>query len=138
MNKIAPFNNQSVANEVVTEDSAALEFAELYRGKLLFDHDQHSWFEWTESHWRKESTGLAMEWARRLARSLSDGQKAKGRYAVCKTSFAGGVERFARGDRAFAVQSGHWNVDPLLLGTPGGTVDLRTGLLRKAEPRDAI
>jgi putative DNA primase/helicase len=138
VNKIAPFKTGPVANDVVTEDSAALEFAEIYRGKLLYDHDEGCWFEWAGSHWRRESTGLALEWARQLARCLSEDQKAKGRYAVRKTSFARGVERFARGDRAFAVQSGHWNVDPLLLGTPGGTVDLRTGFLRKAEPCDAI
>jgi putative DNA primase/helicase len=32
----------------------------------------------------------------------------------------------------------HWDTDPFLLGTPNGTVDLRTGQLREAKPEDCI
>ena len=120
----------------ITEDSAALDFMRRHRDQLRFDHDAGAWFCWTGSHWRREGTGLALEWARQLARSLSEDATAKGRYR--KTAFAAGVERFARVDRAFAVTADHWDRDPMLLGTPGGTVDLRTGLLRAAEPADAI
>ena len=123
---------------LVTEDSTALEFAALHTGKLLFDHDAGRWFEWTGSHWRKETTGLAFEWARQLARGLSEGKKAGTRFSLRKTSFAAGVERYARVDRAFAVTAEHWDRDPFLLGTPGGTVALRTGALRAADPADAI
>ena len=31
-----------------------------------------------------------------------------------------------------------WNSDPMLLGTPGGTVDLRTGELRESRREDGI
>ena len=31
-----------------------------------------------------------------------------------------------------------WDRDPFLLGTPAGTVDLRTGELREPDPRDGI
>jgi putative DNA primase/helicase len=48
------------------------------------------------------------------------------------------VERFAQADAAFAVTSAAWDRDPWLLGTPGGTVDLRTGALRPAERADHI
>jgi putative DNA primase/helicase len=125
---------KKAASPHISEDAAALEFARLYRGKLLFDHDVGAWFEWTGSRWKREGTGLALEWARQLARKLSDGQPA----SVRKTAFASGVERFARVDRTFAVTSDHWDRDPLLLGAPGGTIDLRTGILRAAEPDDAI
>ena len=47
-----------------------------------------------------------------------------------KTGFAANVERAARSDRALAVTSDNWDVDQFLLGTPEGTVDLKTGLLR--------
>ena len=36
-----------------------------------------------------------------------------------------------------AVTITYWDADPLLLGTPGGTVDLRTGKIRAAEKREA-
>ena len=122
----------------ITEDSAALDFAELHRDQLRFDHDAGVWFCWTGSHWRREGTGLALEWARQLVRRLSEDATGQGRYALGKTSFASGVERFARVDRAFAVTSDYWDRDPMLLGTPGGTVDLRTGALRASDPADGI
>ena len=131
--KAKPNGGARKASPKVTEDSAALDFAELYRGKLLYDHDAGAWHEWTGYHWKREGTGLALEWARQLARKLSDGQ-----LAVRKTSFACGVERFARVDRTFAITAEHWDRDPFLFGTPGGTVDLHTGVLRAADPADGI
>jgi putative DNA primase/helicase len=117
----------------ITEDGAALDFAKLYRGKLLYDHDAGAWHEWTGYHWKREGTARAFEWARQLTRKLSDGQT-----SIRKTAFVSGVEKFARGDRTFAVTSDHWDRDPFLLGTPGGIVDLHTGVLRAADPADAI
>jgi putative DNA primase/helicase len=125
-------------NDIITEDSAALDFAALYRDRLLYCHDTGAWYEWDGSIWRQNRTGLAFQWARELARRLSaDGDK-KVRALVNKTSFAGGVERFARCDPTFAVTVERWDQDPFLLGTPGGTVDLTTGKLRSPNPADGI
>lgn len=125
-------------NDIVTEDSAAQEFAALYDGKLRFCHDTGSWFEHDGAIWQKNRTALPFQWARELARRLAASESPKARYLVNKTSFAAGVERFARSDPAFAVTIDDWDRDPWLLGTPGGTVDLRTGLLRDADPEDGI
>lgn len=128
----------SPADELLTEDSAALEFADMRRGALAFDHDVQGWFAWCGSHWRRETTGLAFEWARTLARDMGGIENGTARRIVGKAAFAAGVERFARSDRAFAVTSDIWDTGAMLLGTPGGTVDLRTGLLRPADPADRI
>jgi putative DNA primase/helicase len=53
--------------------------------------------------WRQNRTGMAFLWARELARRMSMSEPDKVRYVTSKTSFAGGVERFARSDLAFAV-----------------------------------
>jgi putative DNA primase/helicase len=127
-----------VRNEAVTEDGAALRFADQYRDQLRFCHSTGSWFEWTGAAWEVNRTGLAFQWARELARELAENEPAKMRYTLSKTSFATGVERFARTDPVFAVTAEHWDRDPLLLGTPGGTVDLRNGRLSKADPNDGI
>jgi P4 family phage/plasmid primase-like protien len=58
--------------------------------------------------------------------------------AAGRAAFAAGVERFCQADEAFAVTSALWDPDPILLGTPGGTVDLRTGSLRPARQADHI
>jgi P4 family phage/plasmid primase-like protien len=64
--------------------------------------------------------------------------KASLRATLGRASFAAGVERLASTDRAFAVTPELWDRDPWLLGTPGGTVDLRTGELRPARREDYI
>jgi hypothetical protein len=126
------------SNDIVTEDNAAERFAELYAGRLRFCHDTGAWFEWTGTIWKQNRTGTAFQWARELARQISRTEKERIRYVSSKTSFAAGVERFARSDPAFAVTIERWDQDPFLLGTPGGTVDLRTGVLRPSEPSEGI
>jgi hypothetical protein len=116
-NGSGPNAPEEAITALVTEDSSALQFTALHAGQLLFDHDVGQWFAWSGTHWRRETTGLAFEWARQLARTLSESKKPGTRYALRKTSFAGGVERFARVDRAFAVTAEHWDRDPFLLGT---------------------
>jgi hypothetical protein len=128
----------TATNDIVTEDNAAQQFAELYAGRLRFCHDTGAWFEWTGTIWNQNRIGTAFQWARELARQISRAEKERIRYVSSKTSFAAGVERFARSDPAFAVTIEHWDQDPFLLGTPGGTVDLRTGILRPSEPSEGI
>jgi putative DNA primase/helicase len=124
--------------ELITEDSVALEFTQRHRDKLRFDHNIGKWFVWIGTHWQREQTKLAFSWARELVRELTAAESVKCRAVASKTSFAAGVERFTQSDRAFAVTADIWDQDFYLLGTPGGTVDLRTGELRPARPEDYI
>jgi putative DNA primase/helicase len=124
--------------DIITEDSAACQFADLYRNRLRYCHDTGAWFEWNGAVWEQNRTGMAYQWSRELARRLSLSEPDKVRYIVNKTSFASGVERFSRVDPAFAVTAEAWDGDPFVLGTPGGTVDLRTGRLRPSDPADGI
>jgi putative DNA primase/helicase len=129
---------QQLSNDVVTEDSVALAFRDKYEGQLLYCHDEGSWFHWTGFHWKRERTGLAFEWTRQHVRELTQDQSASTRQKCNKTSFAAGVEKFSRTERAFAAQSADWDADHFLLGTPAGTVDLRTGEVFSPRPEDRI
>ncbi len=64
--------------------------------------------------------------------------KASNRFTLLKSTFAAGVEKFARSSRVFATTADKWNADRFLLGTPKGTVDLKTGVLREADQADLI
>jgi putative DNA primase/helicase len=134
---LAAFQNDG-KQELITEDMAALRFAERHRDQLRFDHDAGKWLAWTGTCWRLERTKLAFAWARALARELADNAKAKAKIVTGKTAFAAGVERFAQADRAFAVTHELWDTDGYLLGTPDGTVDLRTGTIKAPDPNDFI
>ena len=48
------------------------------------------------------------------------------------------VERLARSNRRSLATADQWDCDDLLLGTPEGTVDLRTGELRPSDRQDYI
>jgi putative DNA primase/helicase len=128
----------SLQNDIVTEDSAAQEFVELHCDNLRYCHSTGSWFRWNGVTWEKDETGLAFQWAREHARKCAAELDEKKRYITSKTSFASGVERFSKVDPAIAVTISYWDRDPWLLGTPGGTVDLKTGQLRPSRQDDGI
>src|SRR4051812_36440375 len=112
----------------LTEDGVALAFAAKFKDRLRYCHHMGAWFEWTGTHWQREETKLAFSWARHTCRELAKGQGVAGTAAttMARAATAAAVERFAQADRAFAVTSTIWDRDPMLLGTPGGVVDLRT------------
>lgn len=132
-------NQSGSAGKLITEDSVAAAFVERHRDTLRFCHHAGKWYRWTGAIWQREETRLAFDWARLLARqhALSTGE-GKAIASAGKAAFSSGVERFVQADRAFAVTSAAWDCDPWLLGTPGGTVDLRSGELRPACQRDMI
>ena len=122
----------------VTEDAAALAFRDRLSGDLRFDHERQQWLRWDGQRWRVDKTSFVMECIREIIREKAGDQTPGARVRLGRYSFACGVEKFARSDRAFAVDGAVWDSNPLLLGTPGGTVDLRTGVLRSPTPEDHI
>jgi putative DNA primase/helicase len=123
----------------LNEDGITGVFAKRFSGQLKFDHHRGCWYQWDGAHWRLEETRLAFDWVRATCRELRLKSAADpAARALAKASTAEAVERMAQRDRAFAVTSAVWDCDPWLLGTPTGTVDLRTGELRAARPEDMI
>jgi putative DNA primase/helicase len=111
----------------------AEDFAKLYCETLRFDHHDGKWYQWNGSRWQVDQMHAASHLARLLCRQH---RKGDARLASRKANDA--VEGLARRDPRLGVTSEKWNNDPLLLGTPEGTVELKTGLLRPADPKDFI
>jgi putative DNA primase/helicase len=130
----------SLDGEDLTEDGIALAFTKAHQDQLRYDHTRAAWFQWTGKAWRQDQIKLAFSWCRRTCRQLAkeagveDGDLAR----LARAATAAAVERFAQSDEAFAVTSTIWDADPFLMGTPGGTLDLRTGEIREAIPEDHI
>lgn len=130
---------QDLDGFALTEDGVALAFAAKFKDALRYCHHSGSWFQWGGSTWRREETKLAFSWARHTCRAFAtQANKPSVAASLSRAATAAAVERFAQADRAFAVTADNWNPDPWLLGTPGGTVDLRTGTMRPARPGDMI
>jgi putative DNA primase/helicase len=134
----SPHGGQQGDTPAITQDGVAQLFSARYEGELLFCHDTGTWFRWAGTHWRKDTTDHVFQVIREVAREATEVSSSKVQKEARKVTFVSGVERFARGDPAFAVTTDAWDRDPSLLGTPGGTVDLRTGRLRPADPGDRI
>ncbi|MCC8961724.1 hypothetical protein H8A95_05160 [Bradyrhizobium sp. Pear76] len=129
---------RSMPNDVVTEDSAARQFVERFGENLRFCHSTGAWFRWNSRAWAKEQTGIAFHWARELARGIAEDQPATKRVKINSVGFASGVEKFAKNDPDIAVTVSYWDADPMRLGTPGGTIDLRQGKLLLPRRNDGI
>jgi putative DNA primase/helicase len=130
---------QAVEGEVLlTEHHVALAFKKRHLDELRFCHNSGAWFLWTGTHWRQDHKHRAFSFARNVVADHNREAEFKTQAITGKASFAGGVERFARTDPDLAVLAEEWDQDPWLLATPGGTVDLRTGVLRPAVPAEMI
>ena len=126
------------SSSLLTEDKAAQRFLATHRKRLRYCHDHKAWFVWNGNTWRKNSTSFAFHLARELARKISSKAGEPEKVSAGRASFAANIEAFARADPGFAVGADCWDRDHYLLGTPAGTIDLRTGALRRAEARDHI
>lgn len=127
-----------LSNIEVTEDGVALAFTATHGFAWRFDHNAGRWYTFTGDHWREDDTARAYAFCRELARKASGTAKPKDRATARRASFASGVERFARTDPIHAVTQEVWDRDPMLLGAPGVTIDLRTGEARAPRPEDGI
>lgn len=125
-------------NLTYTEDDLATDFVERYKDSLRFCHDSGRWYGWKGSHWETDLTRRGFDLVRGNCKRVAAGVGKKERRQILKAATVAAVERFAQADRALAVTNHLWDKDLFLLGTPGGTVDLRTGVLRPARQEDFI
>lgn len=121
-----------------TEESLAREWVAIHRAEWRYDHGIGQWFHWDGTRWRRDDAKLARhmigEHLRAAALTVA-GSKAA---SVPRAGVAKGVEYFAQVNPAIAVPHDVWDAEPFYLGTPGGTVDLKTGKLLKADPKHFI
>ena len=131
-------NKSPLSNDIITEQSAAQQFVEEHSERFRYCRSARQWFFWNDVIWIRDERGVAYHWAGQLASRLGEDQNAATRKNLGKASFANGVEKFAQHHPMLVMTADCWNSDLMLLGTPGGTVDLRTGKLRASRREDGI
>ena len=109
-----------------------------------YNADEGYWLQWVGTHWARHQTlefldalgHFVAEFAQLFRRlgdiSHTEVHKLKSQRTVSA------LEKICRGMPSFMARSVLFDADPFLLGTPGGTVDLRTGLMQSASPDDYI
>jgi P4 family phage/plasmid primase-like protien len=126
--------DDAAAPALTTEDALASAFTAKYEGELLFCHESGAWFRWNGIYWQKDKLRYPLHLMRELCREHNpDGKTVLGKLVT-----ASGSLKFAAGDPRMAVTGEIWDSDPWLIGTPGGVVDLRTGVLSSGRPDQHI
>ena len=118
-----------------TEESLAREWVLINSARWRFDHGISRWHRWTETRWERDDQGLAFHL---IGEHLREAGGATRKHSIASSRMAKGVESFARTNPRLIIEHGDWDADTTLLGTPNGTVDLRTGKLRRARREDLI
>jgi putative DNA primase/helicase len=111
-----------------TDNQLAERFVNRYKDKVRYVHKWKTWLIWTGTHWQRDERGTVFDAIRRSNLDLKV-------YSVNKTRNA---EAFTQSFQNISVDTKIWDSDPYLLGTPKGTVDLRTGELRPPDAKDYI
>ncbi len=106
-------------------DAAVRRLVEAHAGTLC--HDGAGWWRFDGAIWRREP---------HVGRKVRAALREAG-VADPWPGLVAAAEGLARSEPALAAAA-EWDADPWRLGTPGGTVDLATGLLRAADPADRI
>lgn len=137
LDRTVPIEDLQVASGMA-EDGVAREFEEVHADNLRYDTDKGTWFRYSGKLWERRSGNLGFQAARLAARELAEkSDKARDRIVLGKAAFAGAVETFVKSG-PLSCFSSIWDRDPWLLGTPDGTVELRTGQLREPRAGDFI
>ena len=122
----------------LSDDGNALLFVEQHGDLLRYATDSKQWHAWDGRRWTSKAEMIALDFARRTARSLVDFAKeleeddAKRNRALKHAAASLGASRIeamprlAKSDLRVAISAGKFDTGPWLLNTVSGTVDLRT------------
>ena len=114
-----------------SDDGLALAFTERYKDELRYVAAWGRWLRWDGTRWRFDETLTTFDRARAVCREMSAKCDKKGmRMHLAKARTVAAVERLARSDRRHAATADQWDTDPMILNTPHGVVDLKTGDMR--------
>ncbi len=112
-----------------SDEALSVHFVDERVNDIRYTAEWSKWHHWTGSYWREDKTLVVMNLTREMCRRVSR-EANKGAKSLASARTVGAVSNLTRADQRVAATILQWNVDPWLLGTPGGTVDLKTGLLR--------
>lgn len=123
-----------------SQDALAVALVDAVGEDWRYTATQNQWYHWSGSTWNPEKTLFIFDEARALARLSSNSPElsASLRRELASRSTAASMVAMSSWDRRVATPIEAWNVNKGLLGTPGGVVDLKTGMLIQAAREQLI
>lgn len=116
-----------------SEESMAREFVAMEGQDWLHDHTLGRDLHWTGQRWQVDDCELLFHRLGEHARAACNGKPSMTRAGVVR-----GMQAFVRANPQVAADHGAFDANPLLLGVPGGVVDLATGRRRDARREDMV
>ena len=116
----------------LTEDGLARAFAAAHADRLR--HVDGQWYQWTSSHWQPAGSGLVVELVRVFCKTVADDRGMGDDRRLHSLRVFKAVEELARCDQRLRLAADSFDCDPMLLNTPDGIIDLRTGEVRPGDP----
>lgn len=136
----APIEDDLVAGlDWTTEDGLATAFTRRYGEDWRYCAQWGKWLVWTGIRWNPDQLLYIQHLSRNICRAASfkaDSPRLRARLASSSTISA--VERIARSDPKHASLAEQWDADVWLLNTPGGVVNLHSGLIRPHDRGDKM
>jgi putative DNA primase/helicase len=137
---IAPEPEAEPLPAQMSEDALADHFALIHGPKWRYVKAWGAWFEWRVDGWYRDETALIDRLAVELTRQslywpeAASLTTADARRKINSKRTAGNVRDLSMSDRRIAATADQWDRDPMLLGVPGGVVNLKNGELQDAQP----
>ena len=140
---LAPEADAEPLPEKMSEDALADHFADQHGQDWRYVKEWGRWFEWAGDRWQEEKTSKAERLAVEITRQSLYWNEAvnltpRERRSINRKNTAWNVRDLAATDRRIAASVDQWDRDPLLLGVPGGVIDLRDGSMRPASRESYI
>ena len=134
-------------DEGLNDTGNAERFISACGGHLRYVPELKAWLIWRDGHWRFDSFGEVMEFAKQVAKGLyaeaanASNQSSRGmvaRWANSSLQITRLKAMVELSQPRLAVSVTQLDADPWMLGVKNGVVDLRKGELRDARPEDFI
>jgi putative DNA primase/helicase len=133
----------------LTELGNARRLVKLFGDRIRYCHAWKAWFIWDGSRWLRDESGEIYRLTKRSIQSIGkeaaqcDDEAA--RKALLKWALQSEAKKIiehsvflAQSEPGIPVLPGEWDRHGWLFNVSNGTIDLRTGILKKADPRDYI
>jgi len=120
--------------ENMSDDALARAFSKKNSADWRYVADWGYWIHWDGSCWRREKTLMAFDLARAICREAAkECEKDSMVVKVASSNTIAAIERIAKTDRCHAAVTEQWDVNPWIINTDSGVVDLKTGILTPHE-----
>lgn len=134
VHQLRPAPTQTVRD---SEDAHAHRLIEAYGDLIRYCPQRGTWLTWSGTRWiwQPKGGGLVREYAKRVARNLTEAEAplTQRRKALSSAGITGCLKQ-AETDERILVDMGALDADAWTLNTPAGPIDLRTGELRPPDP----